>query len=256
MLFHSKSNLVKRIHILYFFQNYVINNKIESLLQEEVKDMANTIKNQPNNYVYIMLTDTGSLFTRTIKAYTDCPYNHASLSLTEDLTDLYSFGRKRPRNPLNAGFVKEDILHGTYALFPKTKCAIYKLSVDEKTYRHIKKIVQHFEKNKSYYSYNLTGLLGVIINYPIERNTSYFCSQFVAHVLQRAHIPISHKKTGLVTPEDFRNSPLLELVYEGYLNNYPVILKTTHINTNKKCFPIIKKLFFDGNGKFRLFKYI
>lgn len=34
-----------------------------------------------NQKIYILLTDTGTLFTRLIKLYTKKPYNHASISL-------------------------------------------------------------------------------------------------------------------------------------------------------------------------------
>ncbi|MDU5946686.1 MAG: hypothetical protein E6Z15_06375, partial [Paenibacillus macerans] len=41
--------------------------------------------------VYILLTNTGTLFTRVIKGYTGAPYNHASISFDRELSELYSF---------------------------------------------------------------------------------------------------------------------------------------------------------------------
>ena len=49
--------------------------------------------------IYILLTNTGTLFTRVIQTYTRAPYNHASISFDRELTELYSFGRKHPSNP-------------------------------------------------------------------------------------------------------------------------------------------------------------
>ena len=49
--------------------------------------------------VYILLTDTGSLFTRLIKRFTNSPYNHVSIAFDKSLNTLYSFGRKHPYNP-------------------------------------------------------------------------------------------------------------------------------------------------------------
>jgi hypothetical protein len=83
-------------------------------------------------YVYILLTDTGTLFTKSIKTYTKAPYNHASISFDRDLNDMYSFGRKNPNNPIHGGFVKEDIFTGTYSKYPETTCVIYKLEVTER----------------------------------------------------------------------------------------------------------------------------
>ncbi|GJM70960.1 hypothetical protein HMSSN036_31760 [Paenibacillus macerans] len=79
--------------------------------------------------VYILLTNTGTLFTRVIKGYTGAPYNHASISFDRELSELYSFGRKNPNNPLNGGFVKEDIKTGTFSKYPNTTCVLYELRV-------------------------------------------------------------------------------------------------------------------------------
>ena len=78
--------------------------------------------------IYILLTDTGTLFTKFIKLYTKKPYNHASLSFDSELSEVYSFGRKTARNPFIGGFVKEDVNEG---LFKQANCAIYSLTVND-----------------------------------------------------------------------------------------------------------------------------
>ena len=57
--------------------------------------------------VFILLTNTGTLFTKVIQSYTKAPYNHASISFDRELSELYSFGRKHPSNPFDGGFVVE-----------------------------------------------------------------------------------------------------------------------------------------------------
>lgn len=49
--------------------------------------------------VYLLLTDTGTFFTKLIKLYTKKPYNHASISFDSELSEVYSFGRKRLEIP-------------------------------------------------------------------------------------------------------------------------------------------------------------
>ena len=66
------------------------------------------------NKVYILLTDTGSLLTKLIKLYTKKPYNHASISFDFELSEVYSFGRKKVENPFHGGFVKEKIYRKGY----------------------------------------------------------------------------------------------------------------------------------------------
>ncbi len=170
--------------------------------------------------VYILLTNTGTLFTKSIQSYTKAPYNHASISFDRELTELYSFGRKHPNNPLNGGFVKEDIKTGTYSKYPNTTCVIYEMQVTEREFEKMKRVLDLFIRRKGKFLYNLLGVFGVALGEPIEFSNSYFCSQFVAEVLQRSGIRLWNKLPALVTPDDFRSSDRLRLVYEGKLSEY------------------------------------
>ena len=111
------------------------------------------------SYVYILLTDTGTLFTKSIKKYTKAPYNHASISFDPELNDMYSFGRKKPNNPIHGGFVKEDIFTGTYSKYPNTTCVIYKLEVTDRDIEKMKRVLNIFIKNQNKFLYNLIGTL-------------------------------------------------------------------------------------------------
>lgn len=156
-----------------------------------------------------------------IKLYTNTDYSHVSLSLNRELTEVYSFGRKNPRNPLFAGFVKEDINTGTFELFRDTNCQVYSLSVSEEEYRRIVTEINHFHSRKDEYHYSLIGLLAAAINVPLERENFYFCSQFVSHLLKTAGIELFKQPCGLVRPCHFLNAPRLTLEYEGKLLDYP-----------------------------------
>ncbi|MGD6848090.1 hypothetical protein [Rossellomorea aquimaris] len=176
-----------------------------------------------SNYIYILLTDTGTLFTKSIKKYTKAPYNHASISFDRGLNELYSFGRKHPNNPISGGFVKEDIFHGTYSKYPNTTCVIYKLEVTERDIVKMRRVLNVFKRSRTKFLYNLLGVFGVSLNEPVEFSNSYFCSQFVAEILQRSGIKLWNKLPALITPEDFRNHSHLKLVYEGILFDYEPI---------------------------------
>jgi hypothetical protein len=180
----------------------------------------------PKSYVYLLLTDTGTLFTKSIKKYTKAPYNHASIAFDAELKEMYSFGRKNPNNPINGGFVKEDIFTGTYSKYPETTCVIYKLEVSEREIEKMKRVLNVFIKNQKKFLYNLIGVLGVSLNEPVEFSNSYFCSQFVAEVFHRSGIKLWDKLPALVTPDDFRKHKELICVYEGKLFAYGPITKT------------------------------
>ncbi len=170
--------------------------------------------------IYILLTFSGTLLSRGIKFYTKEPYSHVSIGLDEDLNELYSFGRLRPRNPVVAGFIKEDIKNGTFKRFPNTTCALYSLEVSQKQYNKLVRELEKFKKEGKKYGYNIIGLLGFMVKYPVERKYNYFCSQFVSKLLNNSGIKLIDKQTGLTSPRDFRECSDLNLVYEGSLQSY------------------------------------
>ena len=57
--------------------------------------------------VYILLTNTESILSSSIRLFTNDPYNHVSLVLNEEFTEIYSFGRLKKDNPVIGGFVNE-----------------------------------------------------------------------------------------------------------------------------------------------------
>lgn len=173
-----------------------------------------------NCTIYILLTHSGSLLSKCINVYTKEPYTHVSIALDINLNELYSFGRINPSNPIFAGFVKEDIINGTYARFPETRCRLYSLKVNDIQYRRLKKELNKFKINRDKYGYNLLGLFGVMLNLPIKRRYNYFCSQFVATLLNNSGICLFDKHPALVSPRDFRKCKELNLVYEGRLKRY------------------------------------
>lgn len=173
--------------------------------------------------IYILLTYSGSILSRVINKKTREPYSHVSIAFDEELKELYSFGRLRPSNPIFAGFVKEDIENGTYARFPETTCALYSLDIDEVQYKRLIKELKKFIASDHRYRYNLIGLMGAAVNYPIERQYKYFCSQFVTSLLNNSGIKLIDKEAGLTAPRDFRECNELNLVYEGNLQSYNLL---------------------------------
>lgn len=169
-----------------------------------------------NKKIYILLTDTGTLFTRIIKSFTKKQYNHASISFDAELSEVYSFGRKNMRNPLNGGFVQENVKAG---LFKNADCMIYSLTVTNEQYEKMKDYVRKIESKKEDYRYNFIGLFGFIVNKPIKREKAFFCSQFVASVLKNGNVHFN-KTVSLIAPHDLEDIDGVKPVYEGRLNDY------------------------------------
>lgn len=111
--------------------------------------------------VYILLTDTSTIFTKCIKLYTKKQYNHASIALDSNLSEVYSFGRKMSKNPFVGGFVKEDMKS---CLFHRADCTIFSLEVTEDQFGKMMRYINDIEACQEQYRYNFLGLFGFLIN--------------------------------------------------------------------------------------------
>lgn len=196
-----------------------VNRKKAHYLRKK-KNRRKKEKTQKNREVYIMLSQTRTYFARLIKLYTREPYAHASIAFDEDLEEMYSFARLRPKNPFITGFVEEDITSGVFGACTETSCCVYSLKVTEEQYARLKSEVEIFKKNRNKYSYNFLGIAGVMIHKPINSENRYFCSQFVAYILDKGGINLFNKDSGLVRPFDIRVCPKLKKVYQGKLIDY------------------------------------
>lgn len=168
--------------------------------------------------VYLLFSSTNTVLSRTIDIYTQTSLNHVSISLDRSLDLVYSFGRKRPNNPFIGGFIKENL---NLPFFSKATCAIYQLRITEEEYKAISEKIFLMESQKHLYRYNALGLVGVMLNKEFIRENTFFCSQFVATLLEESGVYKGSKSPGLIRPQDLRTWRELKLVYEGELRSYP-----------------------------------
>ncbi|WP_066189952.1 hypothetical protein [Gracilibacillus timonensis] len=181
------------------------------------------------NKVYLLLTDTGSFFTKLIKLYTKKPYNHASISFQSNVAEAYSFGRKKMNNPFVGGFVKENL---KTCFFQQAEAVVCSLTVTDIQLHQMKQYIQEIEKEKEHYRYNFLGLLGFLFGTPIPREKALFCSQFVATVLQQAEILDLERQPALMTPYHLLEIAEWEWLYQGRLKDY-----NNHGTIDKWCIP-------------------
>ncbi|HLR74070.1 MAG TPA: hypothetical protein VK077_02295 [Virgibacillus sp.] len=167
--------------------------------------------------IYLLFTHTGTLLSRMINFYTKHSLNHVSIGFDKRLTEVYSFGRKRPKNPFIGGFVREDIRSN---FLRHSNCAVYTFQVTEREYHSILRSIQEIEAQKGNYRYNFIGLIGILFKIKIQRKSAFFCSQFVATILQEVHTFEMNKPFCFVTPEDIRKHVGMTLIYEGKLCDY------------------------------------
>lgn len=108
--------------------------------------------------IYILLTRTRTILSRTIHAAPGNDYTHAALSLDESFTRLYSFGRKYRYSYLPAGFVRESVEKGLQGSSQDAPCAVYKLEISDRKYKKLCSVLETMEAEKEVYQYNILGL--------------------------------------------------------------------------------------------------
>ena len=169
--------------------------------------------------IYIVLTHTGTVLSRSIKIFTRNTYTHASISLDKNMEKMYSFGRLNPYNPFVGGFVKEGINIGTFKRFKNTITEIYSLEITKEEYNKLEEIILKFVENKKAYKFNFIGLVLAGINKKYKRKNKFYCSQFVREIIEKSEIKIENISK-VIKPEDFRKLESLELEYRGLLRLY------------------------------------
>ena len=170
--------------------------------------------------IYIILTYTGTILSKIIKCYTGDEFSHVSIALDSQLRKMYSFGRLNPYNPFWGGFVHEGINIGTFKRFSRTRARVYSLEINDEQYEKLKYAIFYIKKLRKYYKFNTLGLLAVGFKIKIRADKSFYCAEFVKHVLEEANIET--KLPDLVKPEDFKQIKNLKLEYDGYLRKYEI----------------------------------
>lgn len=148
-----------------------------------------------DDFIYLIIAQTGTRPARFFKFITKKPYNHVSLSGDINLSQMYSFCRTYRPLPLPATFNKEIVGKGTLGKFSSIPCEIYQIPVTHEQKAAYQNIIKHFIDNRNIYSYNILGLIAVYLNIEWKRKKNFLCSQFVAFTMDKIGIPL--KKTFL-----------------------------------------------------------
>ncbi|WP_423189373.1 hypothetical protein ACO1PF_00175 [Alkalibacterium sp. f15] len=172
--------------------------------------------------VYLIETNNQTVLSQGIRLFSRYPYNHLSISLDASLSEVYSFGRRQPINPLMAGFAKEDFSHPFYK---ESSGRVYALQVSDQEWQIIHTHLQSFELNPFDWHYNLLGLLPAYFQYSWERPDHFFCSEFVATLLQSAGVLSPYNRPNLMHPRDVIESVHSICVYDGHLQLYPGLIQ-------------------------------
>ncbi len=169
--------------------------------------------------VYIILSRSGTVLARAIRAFTKKYYNHTSIAFDLSLEPFYSFGRRNPKHMFPAGFITEGVHSGFFKLHPTTKICVLKTQVSEEEYTLIQKRLKKFTDNPLKFKYGVLQMPLMMINKTYTPKTRYVCSVFVASLF-RDILKFDRDYT-LMYPEDYYQFNF-EKIYEGNAGDYNI----------------------------------
>lgn len=170
--------------------------------------------------LYIVISQSGTLPSKMLRAVTGAKYNHVSISLADDLGTMYSFGRRRTYNPFWGGFVMESPHAGTFKRFPDTKIILMSVPITEEQGMRLKARLEKMYEHRLDYHYNYLGLFlaGIHIYKKFKRH--YYCSEFVREMLVEFKIDGAKDLPRIIHPMEFEEMASATEIYRGLLRDF------------------------------------
>ena len=181
----------------------------ESVINEEAK------YSEENIYpVYIVLQHSGATpLSRITKELTKSEYSHACISFNEDLNPLYSFGNKRLNGPAKTGFSTQKGPNDKFYKKWKTSYGVYVMYVNKASYDSMIKALNVFLADEEKWKFDFLNLISVFFKIPSEWSDKYFCSKFVAHIINAGYK--LDKVSSLYKPEDLKYIDNISCIAKG-----------------------------------------
>lgn len=191
--------------------------------------------------VYLMISQTGTKFAKSIRKVGKQQYNHSSISLDADLRRTFGFARPQHNEVLMGRLVRESLERYTLGKDEPVEIAVFKIPVTDEQYDWIKGELA-LRLNNKHYMYNLFSVL----TYPFVKGYSvkdmYTCIEFVAYLMQHVGY-LNDKPACKYTPDDLLVYFKDNIVYKGDIRNI-----MTYNPKNKSYFAPMSMKVFVGNA--------
>lgn len=176
--------------------------------------------------IYIILTQSGTYFSRLLKFFTGDEFNHASICLDKDFKEFYSFGRLKVNNPFIGGFIKENAFTHVFGKFERVPCMVIKKVITEQQYNKIRALINTFARRSYIYGYDYINCALAKTFFYVSHRKRFFCSEFVAHLLKKTNVTLP-KIPEKMKPYDFTDLDDSEIIYKGELKEWCTQFKET-----------------------------
>jgi hypothetical protein len=169
------------------------------------------------NSIYVVLSATPTKIGKFIRAVTKSSFNHASISLSRDLSEMYSFARYRARNALVGGFIKEFPERLTLGKDRSVQIKVYRIPVSDKQYNQVKSFIYSIRDCDEKYIYNSLAVLGRPFGVGYNTYKAYVCTDFVIRALMQGGLEFNSTR---LTPGQMEEVLQPYLYYSGTLHDY------------------------------------
>lgn len=174
--------------------------------------------------VYVVLSSTPTVMGKIIRVLTRNNFNHTSISLTQDMSEMYSFARYKACNPLVGGFVKEFPERLSFGNNKKVFVEVYEIPVNRDQYFKIASFIDSIRKDKEENLYNSIAALCFLFKYEFKANKAYTCASFVMDALCKGGVITEESIAKVTHLKDIRDIFTDKLFFCGCLANYTPIV--------------------------------
>ena len=170
--------------------------------------------------IYVVLSMSGTKFSKFLKFFSGLEFTHVSLSLDEDLNTLYSFGRKKLNRPWIAGYVEEHPDKGIFKMY-NPMCEVLAIKISNEKYLKLLDTISYVQAHSKEYKYNFFGLVCTFFKIPHKLHRHFTCTQFIAWLLGNIDtLPNVDKDISLIIPSDYYKISDIKSIYKGRLLSY------------------------------------
>lgn len=169
-------------------------NKLKKDINESYIEEASN--NKDKKAVSIVFVAGTSMLAKTIRKVQGTQFSHASISLDDDLSRIYSYNMRDGFNGFTYESIKGYIEDGVQ------KMGVYTFLVSDKVYKKLEKTLDKFNLYIDKTKYSVLNLLTIPANIPLDMDMRMVCSQFVDNLLKAADLDLTNKKSSLVGPKD------------------------------------------------------
>lgn len=197
------------------YGSYNLKTKVKgSIKDNNINEEADYSKE--NKYpVFIILTYGDNPLGMAISKITGDEWTHVLISFNPQLDPMHSFATRTQKSSHMQslfGYVYQGTKDKWYK-FKQTKYKVYVMYVNKSAYERMQERLNYFATHERESKYDFAGLINVAFNRDSEHHRKYFCSRFVAEILNQG-VPLE-KLPSLYRPQELGDLNNISLVNAG-----------------------------------------